>query len=318
MSETIPFTIREVDSKKDIQQVPDLIEMCFHRWLDADGIRVINEMRTTAGRMKAYPLLSALSPTSYPMAGVVCQTQDGRIVGNISIFNTYINDIYSNVFANVCVHPDFRGRGIARQMMERSIDLSRRDGADKVYLQARMETQHVITMYRALGFQETHRRTSWIHPKSSEDDTTPIPLHVCRTRFRERKLFESCFSRNYPDSVLWNINYPPSLFRSGILFDGIRKLQIPHDDFFRMADVSGSTLGWFARQRMKAFADAVWFIPLPDSTEAQITDMLRLAASRYQLKRPILINLPEGEYEDELKSAGYFVHNRLIWMKKNL
>lgn len=312
-----PYKIREVDARRDILQVPQLIETCFHKWLDPDGARFIHEMQTAADKVRAHPLLSRFLSQPYAMEGVVCEAEDGRIVGNVSLFSVYINDVYNNLVANVCVHPDFRHQGIARRMMDLTLELSRRKGASSVYLQVREETPGAIGMYRALGFCETHKRTSWVYPKGAPHEGV-TGTRLTRARFRERSQFEGCFVHNYPDSILWNINFQPALFRSGWVFDLIRRLQLPGDELWRVSDEQDEALGWFAFQRSKAFSDVIWFIPAQNCEEEQLVIMLRLIAKRYSGRRPILINAASGEYENAMRTAGYFVHNRLRWMKKVL
>ena len=53
---------------------------------------------------------------------------------------------------NVAVHPDFRGRGIGRRLMEFVIDFCRKGGASRMTLEVRVSNMIAQRLYRDLGF----------------------------------------------------------------------------------------------------------------------------------------------------------------------
>ncbi|MBK8574171.1 MAG: ribosomal protein S18-alanine N-acetyltransferase [Elusimicrobia bacterium] len=60
--------------------------------------------------------------------------------------------------ANIAVHPDFRGHGLGKQMMNRLLSEAQSEGMEKMTLEVRTGNTAAIELYRLLGFVETSRR----------------------------------------------------------------------------------------------------------------------------------------------------------------
>ena len=61
--------------------------------------------------------------------------------------------------SNVAVHPDFRGRGISRKMLELLMREAREDGVEAFTLEVRAGNRIAIRLYESLGF-----RTEGVRP----------------------------------------------------------------------------------------------------------------------------------------------------------
>lgn len=66
--------------------------------------------------------------------------------------------------SNVAVHPDHRGRGISRRMLEMLIGEAREDGVENFTLEVRAGNTVAIRLYESFGF-----RTEGIRPRFYED-----------------------------------------------------------------------------------------------------------------------------------------------------
>ena len=55
---------------------------------------------------------------------------------------------------NIAVHPDFRGRGIGRQLLRSIMELGRKKGARRFTLEVRKSNLVAQNLYRSLGFVE--------------------------------------------------------------------------------------------------------------------------------------------------------------------
>ena len=61
----------------------------------------------------------------------------GRIVGNLSLIPFVRRGHVVYLIANVAVHPDYRRRGIARQLTQTALDYLRQRGVSSAWLQVR-------------------------------------------------------------------------------------------------------------------------------------------------------------------------------------
>ena len=80
--------------------------------------------------------------------------EHGHIVGNITVRRL---SLFGRgwMIGNVAVLPDWRGRGIGRQLMEAGIELVRHNGGDWIALQVRTDNDIAHNLYKALGFADT-------------------------------------------------------------------------------------------------------------------------------------------------------------------
>jgi len=123
-----PSGLRKVNSRRDMAQVADLIELVFRGDLDPFGLRMVREMRAMgrAGYL-GWALNRLLLPPAARPQGFVWEA-DGRVVGNASLLA--VNGFPERwVLANVAVGPGYRRRGIGRQMVEAAIELAMERGA---------------------------------------------------------------------------------------------------------------------------------------------------------------------------------------------
>ena len=312
------YKIREINVRSDIDQIPDLIEFCFHAYLDPDGIEFIKRMRSIADNMKHHSIFSSLSLTEFSINGYVCETADGEIIGNVNLFPARVKNRFIFLIANVCVHPDHRRHGIGASLMEAALKYARSHFAAAVYLQVREETSDVIRMYKKLGFSEDFRRTGWIRPKKFSGIIHGSTFRKERPVARERQVFKSCFRKWYPEDITWNLNYDSQMFQFGWFSRFLHKISQSRTDFFRMADSAGKTLCWIGWQPTNNFSDNLWFIPTDLCTEEHAVKILSVIGTYYANFKPVQINFPKGSYSEAFRESGFFVHNRLVWMSKFL
>lgn len=313
------YVVRPVNARKDISQIPDLIESGFHRWLDSDSLSFIRSMRENAASMKKHPVTSRLLPLSFPMEGVVCEANDGKLIGNISVFDVEVNGVKSSLIANVCVDSEHRGEHIASQMLDEVFALCRSKKSDAIYLQVRRETGDAVEMYLKRGFEVTDERDSWICPKNLRRKGEPIAwLNIEEPDRSDKNRFESLFARAYPKTVTWNLGYQPGLFP----FSGMDRVKAKIDNvkgtFKTVSDPERGVLAWFAVQPTESIADNLWLIPNEACDEGKLIEVLRLITQTYGTARALTVNVAHDSFSETLKEAGFARHNHLLWMKKSL
>jgi len=143
---------RLLNFSRDIKQVASLIEQAFGPELDAAGWAALREMRLAA---RLSPILSWLTPAEYQnsrLKGLVWVEQ-GKIVGNVN-FQALQQHPSRYLIANVAVAPDYRGQGIARELMHLALEHIAEMGGRWAILQVNAHNEIALGMYQRLGFQE--------------------------------------------------------------------------------------------------------------------------------------------------------------------
>lgn len=100
--------------------------------------------------------------------------EDGRIVGNVTISQDD-GRLDRFLVSNVAVKPDYRRQGIARGLMQMTIDHLRTRGARWVLLNVRPNNPGAIQLYRGLGFQEVETRAEWSISRIPAASANAIP-----------------------------------------------------------------------------------------------------------------------------------------------
>ncbi len=59
---------------------------------------------------------------------------------------------------NLAVHPGARRQGIGRWLLDRALELGRRNGAGTAFLEVRASNEPAVLMYRSRGFREVQVR----------------------------------------------------------------------------------------------------------------------------------------------------------------
>ena len=91
---------------------------------------------------------------SKPLARYYVAAQAGTIMGYVGgwIIAPELQ------LANIVIHPEFRCRGIGRQLLEALIAQAKTEGCTHSTLEVRRGNTHAQALYRAVGFRETGTR----------------------------------------------------------------------------------------------------------------------------------------------------------------
>jgi [ribosomal protein S18]-alanine N-acetyltransferase len=82
---------------------------------------------------------------------------DGRLVG---FCNYWLVTTELHILA-IATHPDYRGRGIARQLLDHVLDVARETGCSLATLEVRRSNVPAIKLYERAGFKIVHVRTRY-------------------------------------------------------------------------------------------------------------------------------------------------------------
>jgi len=173
--------MRPFDTKHDLLQLADLIEVAFGSELARSTNRIVADLRHAA---RIWPVLSAAHLFSImppPLISGYVWTADERLVGNVTFT---CEDATQQLWtiSNVAVHPDHRGQRIARQLMEAALDQVRDKGARCVALQVQTGNMPAQQLYRELGFHAYDTTTELILPKQEWHKRSRRPSLPLRKR----------------------------------------------------------------------------------------------------------------------------------------
>lgn len=79
---------------------------------------------------------------------------------------------------NVCIAPDYRGQGLGRHLLGRLLDISRWNGAERVFLEVRPSNPQARTLYESVGFTEIGRRPRYYPARDGREDAIVMSLEL--------------------------------------------------------------------------------------------------------------------------------------------
>src|SRR5512141_639450 len=100
--------------------------------------------------------------------------EDGRIVGNVTISQDE-GRLDRCLISNVAVKPSYQRQGIARALMELTIEHLRSRGAKWALLNVRPNNPGAIRLYHELGFEDVETRGEWTATRPYVASPTTLP-----------------------------------------------------------------------------------------------------------------------------------------------
>lgn len=147
---------RPINLNRDIPQVLDLLKIAFGESLDAEGRRALQGY-ATPGSPPAF--FWRFNPAASRLSEGYVWEDNGRLVGNVTLLKTKVNGRY--LIVNVAVHPDYRRRGIARNLMNSVHEHVWQHGGREILLQVDHDNASAIDLYQSLHYQTLGDMTSW-------------------------------------------------------------------------------------------------------------------------------------------------------------
>jgi ribosomal protein S18 acetylase RimI-like enzyme len=310
--------IRPIHLRKDLNPIADLVELCFDDHMDEEGRAYLRNIRRLGGEGDPY-YLDAGSPetSSIPFHGFVW-VEEGKIIGNITLI--YLHKREQNIYfiANVAVDPQYRGRGIGRQLTARALQHAREQNGRSVMLQVREDNPTAIHLYDSLGFYEMTRRTTWgfdhrpdeIIP--SNGTTARISQRSNESWPQQRKWLEQL----YPEKVTWFLPFQMTKHEPG-LFNVINRWLNSESIRFWEAREDERLIGLASLEAINSFQDYLWLATSPAFEDTAIPALVASIGHRVRHPKRIQVNYPAHRAEAAFLSAGMVELNTLIWMEHN-
>lgn len=310
-----PGRLRPLNVLRDLPSVADLIELCFSTTLDPEGRSYIDQMRRNghdASFLSWAPRV--IETVSLPLSGFIWE-DNGRVVGNVSLIPFIKRGQKIYLIANVATHPEYRRRGIARELTIAAMQRAREKRAQAIWLHVRDDNPGAIQLYRELGFVERMRRTSW----QALSGTTPLGnihanIRIAPRPARDWSIQREWLAHSYPEALDWYQPQGWGMFQPGI-FNGIYRLVADIDTVQWSAYRDGTLQGVLACQRSGSRTDRLW-AALPAKADLDSVTMLLLYARRLLAQSHSLsMEYPAGPADQAIRAAGFTVQRTLAWME---
>ena len=305
--------IRPINARRDLGAVADLIELCFANTLDPDGKRYLRRMRQASQKGKSGWFDAATFQMNITAEGYIW-IENGKIVGNISLipFNTLGRVIY--LLANVAVHPDYRRRGIARQLTEAALAWTQNKRIHSVWLQVRDDNIPAIQLYESTGFVERARRTTWTVLPDDLRGITPSGVRIVSQKSQHWTRQKQWLRQNYPDNLFWYWPLRRSAFRPGFLSAIANFFTETHSRHWGV-EQHGRLLGMLSWKTTHAYADQLWLAAPPENEDLVLQALLPYIFWRKHSQRPLSLDMPVDRAVDTLPAAGFQPSYTLVWME---
>ena len=145
--------VRQIDLRRDLRAIADLISDAFANELDAGGQASLRKLRSLS---RLGPLLYLMVPPSGELGGFLrgfVWEADGEVVGNITLQQADYGG-RRWMIANVAVRPDHRQKGIAGTLMQAALTRIKELRGEWAILQVDETNDVARRLYQRLGFQD--------------------------------------------------------------------------------------------------------------------------------------------------------------------
>lgn len=307
--------IHRLDPRHDLEQVANLVELCFSDTLDPDGRQYLQGLREAAQNARLMGWASALSENApTPLSGYVWE-ENGQIIGNLSLIPIRAEGQRAYLIANVAVHPEQRGRGIARLLTQTAVEYARSRRVPAVWLQVRDDNPSAIHIYRTTGFYERARRTTWHSSAPPPEQAPPDGLSITPRRQAHWAQQRTWLQALYPPALDWHLNLDWRVMRPdllGLLYRAFLFESVQHWAAVSQARLAG-VLTWY---RASGSTDPLWLAAPNPPDEAALFHLLAHARRRIPKGRPLSLNLPHDFAPETVRAAGFHPRQTLIWMER--
>lgn len=309
-----PGSIRGFDPVRDTDVVVDLIADSFTIQNDSEGMRMLNQMRDHARRVRDG---SWQAPNRSDHPGYVWVI-NGQIVGNISIISFLEGLRHIVLIANVAVRHEFRGLGIASALTQQALRYTKATRAWQVWLQVNEDNQPAQKMYEKLGFDLIRKVNTWAIDNGIANLPNyfelPASAQVLSRKFWEWGKHKQWLKDCYPLDTRWYATVNFSAFSP--TFPGF----LNWDDPSRLSHYSlrqnGNLTGILTWQQGLPRTDYLW-LALPESPLENEQAYLLLAnflQNEWQ-QRAVKMEYPENRAEETFLKLGFKHTRKLNWMK---
>ena len=141
---------RPLHLRKDFDQIVALLELAFAKEIEARGMDIRAELSNYKKVIPLFKVLGLFSKTfRYPMIGFVFKTKEGQIIASAN--TSSLSNRWE--IAMVATHPDYRRRGLAKELVSDAIAFSKNKKAEMCVLEVIADNTPAYDLYQELGFE---------------------------------------------------------------------------------------------------------------------------------------------------------------------
>ena len=159
------------DPLRHLGPVAELVSLSFSGELGPEARHMLRRMRQIARWGGLGLWLLEVGSTAPP--GFVW-LEGGQVVGNISLRRAALPGGW--MIGNVAVHPDWRGQGIARSLMDAAVETVTKRGGTWVGLEVREDNDIATGLYRRMGFDSVGKVLEMVRPAGLQRPPIAAPL----------------------------------------------------------------------------------------------------------------------------------------------
>jgi GNAT superfamily N-acetyltransferase len=313
LSPGTPGHLRPLNVLRDLPAVADLIEVCFHSTMDAEGRQYLQNIRRSATDSRFLHWAQRVADTvSLPLSGYVWDI-GGKIVGNVSLIPYNKRGYRTYLIANVATHPDYRRRGIARLLTDIAVQHARDKHTDSIWLHVRDDNPGAVALYQELGFIERYRRSNWYSKR--QEIPQPLPDYfINRRKVNDWQQQRQWLARLYPEGLFWYYTNHWEMLRPGLLnafSNFVKDISIDQWSVYQN-DVLRNVV---SLERSYGKSDNIWAALPPVGADEALSSAL-LAVQRFVgAGRTLTLDFPAYEAVDAIQAAGFDLARTLIWME---
>jgi ribosomal protein S18 acetylase RimI-like enzyme len=296
--------IRPVNVKTDLAPLADLIELAFADTMDSSGRAAIRELRTLSRFGTGLGMLAGMNDLVQGIGLGYVWIQDERLVGNVSIYSANVpaDRRQTWIIANVAVHPEYRGRGIARRLMQTSLEAIAKRGATRsrpvnAILQVEQNNLPARKLYDSLGFVQEGTWKHWRRSTGTRLQPLEHSPYLTQRRRGEWRAEYALAQRIRPHGLGWQRPLHPGLFHRSLataLSDLInmrsfeRLVVRSEDEKYVRASL------WIERAFAAASVQLMLLVD-PDYQGAYDEALVHLAVQRYGARSPLALEHPADD-----------------------
>jgi ribosomal protein S18 acetylase RimI-like enzyme len=316
-----PGGLYPVKLSRDLADLADLIELSFADAMDESGRAAIQEMRALSKMGTGLDVLGRLNDLAAGISHGYVWIADNKLVGNVSV---YPADWPSGmgkawIIANVAVHPDYQRRGIARRLMQASLEMIAKHGGGQAILQVDYDNTGAIQLYESLGFiKERAFTTWWRSAMAAPPGHTTADVYITRRKRNEWRAEYNLAERVRPNErgglgwlkPLHKREFAPSWWqklKDMLTFNGKERLIIRADDDDTLHAALWIEKGFgLGRNRLTLLVD-------PASHAPYARALLNNALHRFRSSGFIIEHPHDDHRTNDLLKDYRFHENRTVW-----
>lgn len=306
--------LRKIDTRRDMHAVADLIEGAFSGSLDPAGRQMLHMMRKLSrGGWLGWLINYWMLPLAAHPLGFVWEA-DGHVVGNASLMK--VTGCPGRwVLSNVAVRPDYRRQGIARALVQASIELVRKRREKTILLQVDGDNRGAQVLYASFGFRRLTTRTVWVR---SVDQSLPTNVKTGPARRRRRGEWQAQWElarQVHPEGLIWPYPTAASFFRP---HEFVETLSFERSRHWVWSEAGQMLASLTARRGGERRTWRLILIVDPNAHGRVEVGLLARGLVELPKKGPVVLDYPVGDAEDELKELGFHPKRTLTWMALEL